>query len=112
MLATNMRTTTGQRRVELEEEERLCFAFHTKQFVVRCAEAVKSESGNGCLWVVIRDDNMLGDVDVVGAAAIPLVDTLKMAQAAYGKDAHKEAGKDVFVHFKRDVTYATCKRIP
>ena len=78
----------------------LCYKFNTKQFVVRCEDTMTL--GNGCLWIVIRDDNMLGDVDVIGASAIPLVDTRKLQNC--------EEYDEVSVHFKRDVTFLTSKR--
>merc|ERR1712048_321975 len=107
MLATCMRTTMGRRiRAKANSDEShsllspnfhtnssassnsmdsmitddisLCFKFNTKQFVVRCID--DSHLGNGCLWIVIRDDNLLGDVDVIGACAVPLIDTKKLAK--------------------------------
>merc|ERR1712228_1154649 len=84
----------------------LCFKFNTKQFVVKCTD--ESNLGNGCLWIVIRDDNLLGDVDVIGASAIPLIDTMKLAKHALNDRNNNNEG--TYVHFKRDVTFATCKR--
>ena len=89
----------------MSDDVSMCFKFNTKQFVVRCSE--DGNLGNGCLWIVIRDDNLLGDVDVIGASAIPLIDTMKLAKHVLN-DTDKYEG--TYVHFKRDVTFATCKR--
>jgi len=105
LLATCMRTTMGRRVKNNDsvqsidsDQSLLCYKFNTKQFVVRYID--HSNLGNGCLWIVIRDDNLLGDVDVIGASAIPLIDSMKLTNDE----------KDVYVHFKRDVTFATSKR--
>ena len=130
MLATCMRTTMGRRvkdnpsdsllsRGDIDigstvdsqspsSSSSLCYKFNTKQFVVRCTN--NSMLGNGCLWVVIRDDNLLGDVDVIGASNIPLIDTAKLAKSIYNDIDTDNEYNDVYVHFKRDVTFATCQR--
>lgn len=85
--------------LESDIDSLLCYKFNTMQFVVKCEDT--SSLGNGCLWTVIRDDNMLGDVDVIGASAIPLVDTRNLQNC---KDY-----EEVLVHFKREVTLSTSR---
>ena len=98
MLQTVMRTTVGRRIVKNSISSQspeninnvndnngpdsgndLCvFEFSTKQFIIRVNDL--NNIGNECLWIVMRDDNLLGDVDIIGATAIPLVDTEKLAK--------------------------------
>eukprot|EP01084_Bolivina_argentea_P288236 494702_1 len=105
VLQTCMRTQMGQTVTSQTSESNCssdttinssslsCYKFKTKQFIIKCIN--NSNLGNGCLWIVVRDDNLLGDVDVIGASVIPLIDTKNI---------------DIYVHFKRDVTFATAKK--
>ena len=113
-LNPSMKENSNSLTDDVEISSLLCYKFNTKQFVVRCID--NNNLGNGCLWIVIRDDNLLGDVDVIGASAIPLIDTIKLAKHIYDGDHNHVINSDytkyndVYIHFKRDVTYSTCKR--
>ena len=94
----------------------LTYEFSTKQFIIRVNDL--NNLGNECLWIVMRDDNLLGDVDIIGATAIPLVDTNKLATKYINDNnssinsSKKNSSKDIqlYAHFRRDVTFATCTR--
>jgi len=117
MLQTIMRTTVGKRidplnninkdnnnetiTSDISINNSLIYKFSINQFIIKIFEWLSL--GNGCLWVVIRDDNLMGDVDVIGGTSIPLIDTNK-----FKYNNHKN--KNDYIYFSRDITLSTSKK--